>query len=98
MKHFVLFFLSDIHLGKTGQFIESPYESYDRKRKYQCIQTNESAIDYLMDYLGNNLDGLYYFSSKKTKESNPIFKSAANCRIFTVLGSQLMTSATKSSC
>ena len=75
MKHFVLFFLSDIHLGKTGQFIESPYESYDRKSKYQCIQTNESAIDYLMDYLGNNLDGLYYFSSEKTKEELTVIEN-----------------------
>ena len=67
MKNLLLFFLSDIHLNdKTGEFRISRYVGY-KGREYECIQTNESAVDYLMDYLDDKLDALFYFSSKKTK-------------------------------
>ncbi len=68
MKHVILFFLSDIHLNdKTDEFRVSIYEGKDGKR-YECIQTNESAIDFMMDRLNNQIDALFYFSTQKTKE------------------------------
>ena len=66
MKNILLFFLSDIHLTDKGEFQETPYEN----DKFKCIQTNESAIDYLIDLLAQKketLDAAFYFSSNKTK-------------------------------
>lgn len=68
MKNILLFFLSDIHLNdKTKEFRISPYQGLNGK-EYNCIQTNESAVDYIMDYLDNKLDALFFFSTNKTKE------------------------------
>ena len=65
MKNILFSFLSFIHLD-NGSFVSTTYE-----KKYKCIQTNESAVEYLMDVLaeqGETLDALFYFSSRKTKE------------------------------
>lgn len=68
MKNILLFFLSDIHLNKkTGEFIISEYDGRNGKI-FECIQTNEPAVDYIMDLLANKLDALFFFSTKKTKE------------------------------
>ena len=68
MKNILLFFLSDIHVDdKTQEFRRSPYIGRSGK-EFTCIQTNESAIDDLMDCLDNKLDALFFFSTKKTKE------------------------------
>ena len=68
MKHILLFFLSNIHLNKeTGEFIYSKYLGQNG-RIFDCIQTNEAAVDYMMSDLDNGLDALFFFSSKKTKE------------------------------
>ena len=68
MKNILLLFLSEIHLNdKSREFRISPYRGLNGE-EYKCIQTNESAIDYVMDYLGKKLDALFFFSTKKTKE------------------------------
>ena len=66
MKNILLFFLSDIHLNGK-EFRISPYKGRSGK-EFECIQTNESAIDDVMECLDNKLDALFYFSTKKTKE------------------------------
>ena len=67
MKHVLLFFLSDIHLQRdTKQFQHTVYNG-----KFDCVQTNESAIDYLSEQLsktGEKIDALFYFLSEKTRE------------------------------
>ena len=68
MKNILLFFLSDIHVDdKTKEFRRSPYIGRSGK-EFICIQTNESAIDDLMDCLDNKLDALFFFTTKKTQE------------------------------
>ena len=68
MKNILLFFLSNIHLdSKTHAFTTSRYEGKDGKI-FECVQTNEPAVDYMMDILEDKLDALFFFSSKKTKE------------------------------
>ena len=71
MKHILLFFLSDIHLTPGHEFQHSIYTGQDGE-SFDCIQTNESAVDYLMAYLAgkqNTLDALFYFSSNLTREN-----------------------------
>lgn len=67
MKHVLLFFLSNIHLQRdTKQFQHTVYNG-----KFDCVQTNESAIDYLSEQLsktGEKIDALFYFLSEKTRE------------------------------
>lgn len=68
MKHILLFFLSNIHLNKeTGEFIHSKYLGQNG-RIFDCVQTNEAAVDYMMSDLDTGLDALFFFSSNKTKE------------------------------
>jgi len=68
VKNILLFFLSDIHLKKeTNEFVTSEYDGKDGA-VFECIQTNEPAVDYMMSCLNNRLDALFYFSTKKTKE------------------------------
>lgn len=68
MKHILLFFLSNIHLNKeTGEFIHSKYQGQNG-RIFDCVQTNEAAVDYMMTDLDTGLDALFFFSSNKTKE------------------------------
>ena len=57
MKNILLFFLSDIHLNGK-EFRISPYKGRSGK-EFECIQTNESAIDDVMECLDNKLDALF---------------------------------------
>ena len=79
MKHVMLFFLSDIHLQKeTKQFQHTIYNE-----KFDCVQTNESAIDYLSDQLSKNdekIDALFYFLSKKTREPLEVCVNGQNIK------------------
>ena len=79
MKHILLFFLSDIHLEKdTRQFRHTIYED-----KFDCVQTNESAIDYLSEQLSKNnekIDALFYFLSKKTREPLEVCVNGQNVK------------------
>ena len=65
MKNILLFFLSDIHLKKeTNEFVTSEYDGKDGA-VFECIQTNEPAVDYMMSCLNNRLDALFYFSTNQ---------------------------------
>ena len=64
MKNILLFFLSNIHLNsQTHAFTTSRYEGKNGKI-FECVQTNEPAVDYMMDILEDKLDALFFFSSK----------------------------------
>ena len=74
MKHIMLFFLSKIHKTKTQEFQHSFYKMNDGSC-FDCIQTNESAIDYLSSCLAKTnerLEALFYFTTNLTRETLPV--------------------------
>lgn len=80
MKHIMLFFLSKFHRTKTQEFQHSFYKM-DDGFCFDCIQTNESAIDYLSSRLAatnERLESLFYFSTNLTRETLPV-KVDGNC-------------------
>lgn len=70
MKHILLLFLSEIHLNSDQTLSISLYKRGDGSQ-VPCIQTNESAVRFTAEKLqhqGEQLDCLFYFSTRKTQE------------------------------
>lgn len=70
MKHILLLFLSEIHLNSDQTLAISLYKREDGSQ-VPCVQTNESAVRFTAEKLqhqGEQLDCLFYFSTRKTQE------------------------------
>ncbi|MGN0954371.1 TM1812 family CRISPR-associated protein [Dialister sp.] len=71
MKHILLLFLSELHL-KDGYVLSSTYMPPDGGELIEGVQTNEPVVKYVMNRLaagGEHLDGIFYFATKKVRES-----------------------------
>ena len=70
MKHIMLLFLSEVHLNSDRTLSLSFYNRPDGSQ-FSSVQTNESAVRYMAETLqqqGEQLDCLFYFSTKRTRE------------------------------
>lgn len=71
MKHIMLLFLSEVHLNSDRTLSISLYDRPDGSQ-VPCVQTNESAVRYTAERLqkqGEQLDCIFYFSTKRTRET-----------------------------
>lgn len=70
MKNVMLLFLSEIHLNRESKLSFTSYE-FNTTEKFDCVQTNESAVKYINRILqdkSEELDKIFLFSTNKTKE------------------------------
>jgi hypothetical protein len=68
MRNILLFFLSEVHLKDQHHLIDTTYDLGKHASK-TCVQTNESAVAYLMQQLQpQRLDDVFYFSTNLVKK------------------------------
>ena len=85
MKNIMLLFLSEMHFKDNNKYQHTKYV-LDDGTVLDCVQTNESAVRYLMHSLqakGETLDDIFLFSTNRVREKVAVKDDQENFTILT---------------